>query len=286
MALRLSPSLEALIAFRVLQGAVAGPMIPLSQALMLASFPKSKAGMALAVWSMTTLVAPVAGPLLGGWISDNHTWPWIFYINVPVGLLAAWISWRIYRDRESPTRKLPIDKLGLVLLVVWVGALQIMLDKGKELDWFASPTILILAAVAVVAFVFFLIWELTDAHPVVDLRLFKVRNFTVGALTLAAPTACSSATWCCCRSGCKATWVTRPPTRAWSPRRWVGHPADAGRGQDAGHAGSAPDRHRGLPDLRAGVLHALGLQYPDRCAHADDADHHPGRGHGGLLRAP
>ena len=180
-----SPSLEALLAFRVLQGAVAGPMIPLSQALMLASFPKSKAGMALAVWSMTTLVAPVAGPLLGGWISDNYTWPWIFYINVPVGLLAAWISWRIYRDRESATRKLPIDKVGLALLVVWVGALQIMLDKGKELDWFASPVILVLALVALVAFVFFLIWELTDAHPVVDLRLFKERNFTVGALTLA-----------------------------------------------------------------------------------------------------
>lgn len=180
-----SPSLEALIAFRVLQGAVAGPMIPLSQTLMLASFPKSKAGMALAVWSMTTLVAPVAGPLLGGWISDNYTWPWIFYINVPVGLLAAWISWRIYGNRESVTRKLPIDKLGLVLLVVWVGALQIMLDKGKELDWFASPTIIALAATAFVAFVFFLIWELTDAHPVVDLRLFKIRNFTVGALTLA-----------------------------------------------------------------------------------------------------
>ena len=164
---------------------MAGPMIPLSQTLMLASFPKSKAGMALAVWSMTTLVAPVAGPLLGGWISDNYTWPWIFYINVPVGLLAAWISWRIYGNRESLTRKLPIDKLGLVLLVVWVGALQIMLDKGKELDWFASPTIIALAAIAFVAFVFFLIWELTDAHPVVDLRLFKIRNFTVGALTLA-----------------------------------------------------------------------------------------------------
>lgn len=180
-----SPSLEALIVFRVLQGAVAGPMIPLSQALMLSSFPKSKAGMALAIWSMTTLVAPVAGPLLGGWISDNYTWPWIFYINVPVGLLAAWISWRVYRDRESATRKLPIDKLGLVLLVVWVGALQVMLDKGKELDWFASQTIQLLALVAFVAFVFFLIWELTDAHPVVDLRLFKERNFTVGTVTLA-----------------------------------------------------------------------------------------------------
>jgi DHA2 family multidrug resistance protein len=180
-----APSLEMLIAFRVLQGAVAGPMIPLSQALMLASFPKSKAGMALAVWAMTTLVAPVAGPLLGGWISDNYTWPWIFYINVPVGLLAAWVSWRIYHKRESITRQLPIDKLGLTLLVVWVGALQIMLDKGKELDWFASPVIITLAAVAFVAFVIFLIWELTDKHPVVDLRLFKLRNFTVGALTLA-----------------------------------------------------------------------------------------------------
>ncbi|HEY0296313.1 MAG TPA: DHA2 family efflux MFS transporter permease subunit [Bordetella sp.] len=180
-----SPSLEALIAFRVLQGAVAGPMIPLSQTLMLASFPKEKSGMALAFWAMTTLVAPVAGPLLGGWISDNYSWPWIFYINVPVGLLAAWVSWRIYRDRESVTHKLPIDKIGLGLLVVWVGCLQIMLDKGKELDWFESSTIVILAATVIIAFVFFLIWELTDAHPVVDLRLFKVRNFTVGAITLA-----------------------------------------------------------------------------------------------------
>jgi DHA2 family multidrug resistance protein len=180
-----APTLESLIAFRVLQGAVAGPMIPLSQTLMLASFPKSKAGMALAFWSMTTLVAPVAGPLLGGWISDNYTWPWIFYINVPVGLLAAWFTWRIYRDRESITRSLPIDKTGLVLLVVWVGAMQIMLDKGKELDWFESGTIITLAAVTVVTFVFFIIWELTAVHPVVDLRLFKLRNFTIGAATLA-----------------------------------------------------------------------------------------------------
>jgi len=180
-----SSSLEALVAFRVLQGAVSGPMIPLSQALMLAAFPRDKAGMAMAVWSMTTLVAPVVGPLLGGWISDNYTWPWIFYINVPVGLLAAWGSWRIFRDRESTTRRLPIDKVGLVMLVVWVGALQIMLDKGKELDWFASPVIIALAVVAAVVFVFFLIWELTDAHPVVNLRLFKERNFAVGALALA-----------------------------------------------------------------------------------------------------
>ncbi len=180
-----SPTFGALVAFRVLQGAVAGPMIPLSQTLMLGSFPKEKSGMALAIWAMTTLVAPVAGPLLGGWISDNYTWPWIFYINVPVGLIAAWISWNIYKDRESVTHKLPIDKVGLALLVVWVGSLQIMLDKGKELGWFGSTTIVVLAILVVVAFVFFIIWELTDNHPVVDLRLFKVRNFTVGAATLA-----------------------------------------------------------------------------------------------------
>jgi len=134
---------------------------------------------------MTTLVAPVMGPLLGGWITDNMSWPWIFYINVPVGLAAAAIAWSIYRTRETPTRKLPIDALGLGLLVLWVGALQVMFDKGKELDWFASPLIVTLAVVAAVSFAFFLAWELTERHPVVDLRLFARRNFALGSLTLA-----------------------------------------------------------------------------------------------------
>jgi DHA2 family multidrug resistance protein len=122
--------------------------------------------------------------MLGGWISDTYSWPWIFYINVPIGLIAAWFSWRVYKDRESPTRHLPVDKIGLALLVVWVGALQIMLDKGQELDWFSSSTVVALAIVSVVAFVFFLIWELTEAHPIVDLRLFTYRNFTVGVVVL------------------------------------------------------------------------------------------------------
>lgn len=177
-------SLESLVLFRVLQGAVAGPMIPLSQALMLGSYPRDRAGFALAMWSMTILVGPIAGPLLGGWISDNYTWPWIFYINVPIGLLAGWAAWQIYHERESRRRELPIDTIGLALLIVWVGALQILLDKGKELDWFASPFIVILAVVSVVAFVYFLIWELTAKHPIVDLTLFKERNFTAGVLSV------------------------------------------------------------------------------------------------------
>ncbi|MBI3100625.1 MAG: DHA2 family efflux MFS transporter permease subunit [Burkholderiales bacterium] len=177
-------SLEMLVFFRVLQGLVAGPMIPLSQTLLLASYPRALAGTALALWGVTTLVAPVVGPLLGGWITDNISWPWIFYINVPVGLLAGLLTWGIYRHRETPVRKLPIDTVGLSLLVLWVGALQLMLDKGKELDWFASAEITILAAVAVVAFAVFLVWELTDKHPVVDLRLFARRNFAFGAMAL------------------------------------------------------------------------------------------------------
>ena len=177
-------SLEMLIGFRVLQGLVAGPMIPLSQTLLLSSYPPSKAGMALAMWAMTTLVAPVTGPLLGGWITDNMTWPWIFYINLPVGLGAALVTWRIYAKRDTPTAKLPIDTVGLTLLVLWVGALQIMLDKGKELDWFESNQIVALGLVALIGFVVFVVWELTQDHPVVDLRLFGQRNFAFGAMAL------------------------------------------------------------------------------------------------------
>ncbi|MEO8924312.1 MAG: DHA2 family efflux MFS transporter permease subunit [Caldimonas sp.] len=180
----LAPNIGMLIAFRVLQGLVAGPMIPLSQTLLLSSYPRAKAGTAMAMWAMTVLVAPVAGPLLGGWITDNISWPWIFYINIPVGLIAAAITWSIYRSRDPGPKKTKLDYVGLGLLIVWVGALQIMVDKGKELDWFNSTQIVVLAATAVIGFAFFLAWELTEKNPVVDLRLFGGRNFLWGTLSL------------------------------------------------------------------------------------------------------
>ncbi len=180
----LAPNIAALIFFRVVQGLVAGPMIPLSQTLLLGSYEAKKGGSAMAMWAITVLVAPVAGPLLGGWITDNISWPWIFYINIPVGLVAAAITWSIYRKRDAGPKKMPLDFVGLGLLVLWVGSLQIMIDKGKELDWFASPQIVALAVTATVGFLFFLAWELTETHPIVDLRLFGKRNFTLGTLSL------------------------------------------------------------------------------------------------------
>ena len=181
----LAPNMTMLIIFRALQGFVAGPMIPLSQGLLLASYPPALAGLAMGLWAITTLVAPVLGPLLGGWITEHITWSWIFYINIPIGLLSAFMVWTIYHKRESVTRKLPIDSVGLGLLVLWVGALQIMLDKGKELDWFHSPEVVALGLVALVGCAFFLAWELTEEHPVVDLKLFKQRNFWSGTLAIA-----------------------------------------------------------------------------------------------------
>ena len=181
----LAPNIGLLIFFRVVQGAVAGPMIPLSQALLLSSYPKSRSSTALSMWGITSLVAPVVGPVLGGWITDNIAWPWIFYINIPVGVAAGIATWTIYRKRETPTTRVPIDKVGLGLLVIWVGSMQVLLDKGKDLDWFNSSQVVTLALVAVVGFVLFLIWELTEEHPVVDLTLFKGRNFTVATISMA-----------------------------------------------------------------------------------------------------
>ena len=176
-------SLEMLIVFRVLQGAVAGPIIPLSQSLLLNNYPPEKRGMALAFWSMTIVVAPICGPILGGWISDNIHWGWIFFINVPIGLAVVLISWKILEGRESRISHQPVNTIGLMLLALGVGALQLMLDQGRELDWFNSTEIVVLTIIAAVGLIALIIWELTDDNPVVDVSLFKSRNFTVGCVS-------------------------------------------------------------------------------------------------------
>ncbi|TCK36421.1 DHA2 family multidrug resistance protein [Paraburkholderia sp. BL8N3] len=180
----IAPTLPVLLVARVVQGAVAGPLIPLSQAILLGSYPKEKSSSALALWGMTATVGPIAGPTLGGWITDNYNWSWIFYINIPVGVFAATVTWMMYRKRETPTRKTPIDIVGLGLLIVWVGSLQVMLDKGRDLDWFNSPVIVALGITALISFAFFLVWELTEEDPIVDLRLFAQRNFLGGTVAI------------------------------------------------------------------------------------------------------
>ena len=179
----ISHSLEMLIVFRVLQGAVAGPIIPLSQSLLLNNYPPEKRGMALAFWSMTIVVAPICGPILGGWISDNIHWSWIFFINVPIGLAVVLISWKLLEGRESRISHQPVNTVGLILLALGIGALQLMLDQGRELDWFNSTEIVVLTIIAAVALIALIIWELTDDNPVVDVSLFKSRNFTVGCVS-------------------------------------------------------------------------------------------------------
>jgi len=178
----ISGSFVMLLVMRAAQGVVAGPMIPLSQSLLLVNYPPEKRGFANGIWGMTAVVGPVAGPILGGWITDNISWSWIFYINVPVGIFAAAGTWFVLRNRETETERLPIDLVGLVLLIVGVGALQVMLDKGNDEAWFQSSFIVILAITATVFLSFFVVWELTDDNPVVDLKLFGRRNFTVATL--------------------------------------------------------------------------------------------------------
>jgi DHA2 family multidrug resistance protein len=209
----ISWNLPSLIVFRILQGAVSGPMIPGSQALLIMIFPPQRRGTALAIWSMTTLVAPICGPILGGYISDNISWPWIFLINLPVGLVCSIVCWRAMRSRETPTRKVPIDGIGFALLLVWVGAMQVMLDTGKDADWFSSPAIVAEAVVTVIGFAAWLIWELNERHPIVDLSLMKNRNFVLALVCSCLGFAVFFATnllqplWLQTRMGYIATWA-------------------------------------------------------------------------------
>jgi len=182
----MAPSFTVLVIGRILQGVAGGPLIPLSQTLLLRIFPKEKAAAATALWAMTTLVAPIAGPILGGWLCDNYPWPVIFLINVPLALAMAPFAWRMLKRYETKLEKSPIDLVGLTLLVVFVGALQLMLDLGKEHDWFESRLIVALAVVAVVGFIAFLVWEMGEKHPIVNLRVFRHRGYTAAVIVVAA----------------------------------------------------------------------------------------------------
>ncbi|MBB5213730.1 DHA2 family multidrug resistance protein [Parapusillimonas granuli] len=181
----LAPNLEFLVLFRVLQGLFAGPMIPLCQALLLRIYPPRRLGFALSVLAMTTLSAPVVGPLLGGWLSDNWSWHWIFLVNVPVGIVSVLVAWRVFRGLETSMRMARVDGIGLGLLIVWVGSFQLLLDLGRHYDWFASTLIVLLALATLIGLAAFLIWEGTEQQAIVDLSLFNVRNFRIGSWTMA-----------------------------------------------------------------------------------------------------
>ena len=180
----LSNSMGMLVGARALQGFVAGPMYPLAQALMISIYPPQKRGQAIALLAMVTVVAPIAGPILGGWITDNYSWEWIFFINVPIGIFVSMMVGRQMKGRPERLDKPRMDYVGLATLVLGVGALQILLDLGNDEDWFHSTKIVVLAIVATISLAVFVIWEMTDKDPIVDLRLFRHRNFTAGTAAM------------------------------------------------------------------------------------------------------
>ena len=180
----LSSGINELIVGRMLQGLAGGPIMPLSQTLLMTIFPKNKQGAALGLWSMTTLVAPIAGPVIGGYISDVWTWHYIFFINIPIAFISSIFTFKLLQRFETTTLKTKVDFIGMLLLVFWVGAFQLMLDEGKNYDWFGSTYIRTLAIIAVIGFFCFLIWELTQDNPIINLRVFRHRGFSISVLTL------------------------------------------------------------------------------------------------------
>ena len=180
----MATSMNMLVLFRVFLGFAGGPLMPLSQTLMIRIFPKDKSHAAIGIWSMTTLVAPIMGPILGGILCDQFSWPYIFFVKTPFAIAAGLLCWKLLQQFETKATKSRMDLVGLVLLVVWVAALQIMLDEGKDHDWFESGRIVTLGIIALIGFVAFLIWELTERNPVVDLKVFRHRGYTTSMLTL------------------------------------------------------------------------------------------------------
>lgn len=179
-------SLNQLIFFRILQGLGGGAMQPTAQAILFESFPPEKRGQAMAFYGMGIVVAPILGPIVGGWLTDNYSWRWTFYINLPVGILASFLVWTILEDPPYLRQKKSAraDLAGFFFLVIWVAALQVMLDKGQLEDWFQSTFIVVLAALFVIFLIVFVVWEFTRKNPIVDLSVFKDRNFAISTLLI------------------------------------------------------------------------------------------------------
>ncbi|HWR96842.1 MAG TPA: DHA2 family efflux MFS transporter permease subunit [Candidatus Methanoperedens sp.] len=177
--------LQSLIFFRVLQGLAGGGLVPVSQSILLEAFPPQQHGMAMAIFGIGAMVGPILGPIMGGWITDNWSWRWIFYINIPLGALAIAMNAIVIQDPPWMQRlRMRIDYFGLVFLAVGLGALQIVLDRGQQEDWFSSETIVAFALISVFALAFLVVNEMTDAHPIINLRLFRDRTFATGSLVM------------------------------------------------------------------------------------------------------
>src|ERR1017187_2238560 len=185
----LAPSLGMLILFRVLQGLGGGALQPVSQAILRETFPREKQGMAMAVYGMGVVLAPVVGPTLGGWITDNYTWRWIFLINIPVGILSLVLTYLLifdppYLKRKSLAGGLKIDYMGFGLLALGLGALEVVLDEGQKEDWFSSHFIVAFAAIMAVCLVGVVFWELRQKEPIIDFRVLKDRNYALATAAM------------------------------------------------------------------------------------------------------
>lgn len=177
-----SRNLALLVIARFIQGFVAGPMIPLSQTILVGIYPPEKKSFATSFWATIIFGAPVVGPILGGWISYDYHWPWIFYINLPFGLLSALLIYLFLRPFETKKESAPIDWVGLVLLLIGVSCLQIVLDKGQQWDWFRSPLVRTLSVGCIVSFAFLFPWEHFHKTPLLELKLFKISSYTISTI--------------------------------------------------------------------------------------------------------
>lgn len=180
----MSVTLQMLVICRIGQGLCGGLLMPLAQTLLFAIFPGKDRGKAILLAAMTTMLGPASGPNVGGLISDNLSWHWIFLVNIPFVVVCLLAVYALLASRETATRRVPIDRIGLLLMVLWIGCLQLMLDLGRDRSWFEDPMIVMLGIVAAVGFGAFLIWELTEEHPIVDLRVFRHGGFTFGVIAL------------------------------------------------------------------------------------------------------